>query len=155
MKKLIPVISLGLIIILGCKETQILNCTGDPTPITFETILSDSVTQGCKLQNIDDNELVVNLVIQSQAEYENYVTCIVALPAIDFSEKTLLAGRMKTPEEDKIIKQSVTVDCNGIYLYSVEIGGGIAAHPISVYYHALIPKISADAKVEFDIKLID
>ena len=154
MKKITLYILLGLSWIWGCENNQVFDCTEEPIVVAFETILSDSVTQGCKLQNIDDNELIVNLIIKSQDEYENYVGCIGELPVVDFSEKTLLAGRMMAPKEDKVIKQSVSKDCNEIYLYTVEIGYGIAAHPISVYYHALIPKTPANAKIEFDIKYL-
>jgi len=54
---------------------------------------------------------------------------------------------MKTPNEDRIINQSVTLDCNGNYLYNVETGYGIATHPTDVYYFAVIPKIVPEARI--------
>ncbi len=135
----------------GCTQNQLIDCTGESNQVSFETLLSSSASEICGLKNIDNNELTVNLIIKSQSEYENYISCSPSSPVVDFNEKTLLAGRMKTPNEDRIINQSVTFDCNGNYLYNVEIGYGIATHPIDVYYFAVIPKILPETRIDFNI----
>lgn len=155
MNKLISMVLVGFFCSWACTQNQIIDCTGELTQITFDSLLPDTTNQTCILKNINESEQIVNLIIQSQAEYENYVSCTDSLPFIDFSTKTLLAGRMKSPNEDKIIEQKITVDCNGNYLYSVDIGYGIATHPIDVYYYAIIPKIPSKEKMGFDIEYIN
>jgi len=58
----------------GCTQNQLIDCTGEATQVSFETMLSSSASEICGLKNIDNNELTVNLIIQSQSEYENYIS---------------------------------------------------------------------------------
>lgn len=128
-------------------------CEGEPTPIPLESVVQKE-GELCALKNIDDTRLQIDLIIQTEDEYEKYIECSNTLPSINFSDKTLLAGRLKTPYQDKIIKQSYSQDCKNRYLFHVEIGWGVAAAPSNVFYFAIVPKITDESKLMFDIQYV-
>jgi len=149
---LIPII----ITLLGfsCEKND-LDCEGEPTQIPFEYLLAENSNETCVLKNIDDTEVQVNLIIQSQVDYEKYLECSDTLPSINFSEHTLLAGRLKAPNMDRVVKQTFSQDCTDRYLYYVEIGSGVATMPSDVYYFAIVPKIIDESTLRFEIKYVN
>ncbi len=134
----------------GCDNDD-QGCQDEPSAIPFETfVLAED--QWCMLNAIDETKPQIDLIIQTQDDYEKYVECSSDLPSIDFSEKTLLAGRLKTPYQDKVITQTYTRDCKNRYVFHVEIGLGIAPATSNVFYFAIVPKTAIENNVIFDVE---
>jgi hypothetical protein len=150
--KLYSILSICISLLSFNCEKDETECEGEQTPIPFE-LLEGKEDKLCVLKNIDDERPQVDLIIQTQDDYEKYIECSGILASINFSDKTLLAGRLKTSYEDKIIMQSYTQDCKR-YVFHVEIGLGVAAAPSNVFYFAIVPKITDESKVMFDIQYI-
>ena len=133
----------GMIILtaFSCEKAE-KNCNEEPQTVQIQDLDSLGSNTQYWLQKIDDEKEIVNLVINSQSDYEKYVACNATLPTIDFKNYTLLAGRMKTPYADHIISQSVVNACNELK-YTVTIGEGIATVASKVYYFAIISKTIA------------
>lgn len=129
-------------------------CFAGPSPISSATLTVEGTDANCRLQNISNSQEVgskVDLVIQSQAEYEKYVLCESALPAIDFSKKALLAGRYIAAHMDWVENQRVYQDCNGKLVFEVRLEKGGYTAVTEVFYFAGIPKVSNQTEVTFDI----
>jgi len=152
--ELYSIISISISLFCFNCEKSDPDCQGEPTPIPYESLLQHKQDEICILRNIDDSKKQIDLIIQTQDDYEKYVECSSTLPPINFSEMTLLAGRLKTPYQDKVIKQSYSQDCKNRYVFQVEIGLGVAAAPSNVFYFAIVPKITDVTNVIFDIKYI-
>ncbi len=97
-------------------------------------------------------------IIQSDNDYNEllvYAECLLISnwPQIDFDQSTVLAGVSITNTICKSITgQSVKKVCkDNNLIYSVNISGGGYTALGAVYYWVLIPKISADQEVEFQI----
>ena len=80
-----------------------------------------------------------------------YGLCEGTLPDIDFSRHTLLAGRYVASQMDWVERQRVYQDCKGDVVFQVRLkqGGYMAA--TDVFYFAVIPRISSQTEVTFDV----
>lgn len=136
----------------SCEKVPV-NCSGELTLISSETLGAGGSDPSCSIQNIQGGETgsKVDLIIRSQADYEKYVLCTNSLPAIDFSQKTLLAGRTIAPYTDLIESQRVYKLCDGKVTFEVKLNRGGYAAVTDVYYFAIIPKISDDTNVNFTV----
>lgn len=140
----------GMIILtaFSCEKTE-KNCNEESQPVQIQDLVSLESNTQYWLQNIDDEKEIVNLVINSQSDYEKYIACNATLPTIDFKNYTLLAGRMKTPSSDVVINQSVTKNCNN-YTYNVIIGDGSLGVISTVHYFTILEKVYGN--VTFNIQ---
>lgn len=139
----------GMIVLaaFSCEKAE-KNCEEEPQTMQIQNLDRLGSDTQYWMQNIDDEKEIVNVVINSQSDYEKYVACNTTLPTIDFKNYTLLSGRMKTPYADHIISQSAVKACNELK-YTVTIGEGIATVASKVYYFAIIPK--TNATISFNI----
>jgi hypothetical protein len=135
------------IVVFGCNNKE--HCDEESQNVKIQEFGDSTSGTQYWLQNIDNDMEIVNLVINSQFDYEKYVASNGTLPAIDFNNYTLLAGRIKTPSSDGVSSQSVTRSCD-VYTYNVTIGGGNFGVVSTVYYFAVIEKV--DGKVIFNIQ---
>ncbi|WP_138367078.1 hypothetical protein [Dyadobacter luticola] len=95
-------------------------------------------------------------VIQSQIEFDSYLdpTSFGNSPQIDFDSKTLLVGRRYNGQQPFVVSQEVTSDCGKKMIeYRVKLKSGSATVTGTAYYYAVIPKISDDTKVQFNVSL--
>jgi hypothetical protein len=137
----------------SCEQEKII-CTGEAISISYEPMVADSLENDCRLQNIGDTREVgsqVNVLIQSQADYEKYMLCATSLPDIDFSQKTLLAGRYVASHMDQVKHQRVYQECNGKVKFEVRLDKGGYTAVTDVFFFAVVPKISSQAEVIFDV----
>lgn len=152
MKNLYLLICSLFLFAFSCEREEI-NCSGETTSISFE-LLQQNSDSGCHIQNIKESTEVgsqENLIIQSQADYEKYILCHSSLPTIDFSKKTLLAGRYVAANMDWIDNQQVYQNCDGKVVFKVKLERGGYTAITKVYYFVVIPKISNATQVNFDI----
>src|SRR5687768_8098767 len=124
MKKLVgnSLIILSLLA-FDCADDKAV-CSGQFTPIDFETFYYDETVdpphQLCNLQNIDENETEIEMVINSQSEFEEFVNCGSLNVSIDFNEKTVFAGALWTSQMSFVESQAVLKKCDE-YLYTVNV----------------------------------
>ncbi len=139
-----------VIIISGCENND--GCNEQPQQVVILHFGDTTGNTQYRLQNIDTEQETVNLVINSQTDYEKYVAGNGTLPVIDFNHYTFLAGRMKTSASGMVTDQYVTRKCYE-YTYTVNIEEGNLGVVSAVYYFAVIEK--ANGKVIFDIHYVN
>ena len=135
------------ILTFSCEKGRI--CDEEQQTVKIQEFGDSTGISRYRLQHINEEETIVNLVINSQTDYEKYITCIGTSPAIDFTKHTLLAGRIKTTTIDHLDSQSVVRSCFELK-YTVTIEEGVATQPYVVYYFALIAKTYIP--VSFDVR---
>lgn len=153
MRNLSTLLCLLSLIAFSCGKEES-NCSGEATPISSEPLTAEGSGTACRLQNIrsaNDAGSQVNLVIRSQADYKKYGLCEGALPDIDFSRKTLLAGSFVAPYMDWVEQQRVYRDCEGDVVFEVRLKRGGYTAVTEVFYFAVIPRISRQTEVAFDV----
>lgn len=101
---------------------------------------------------INPNDSLVTLVIRTNDDYRKYI--VDRQDKIDFSNETLLAGRIRTPMAGSVLQQTVKSYCisNEIYFdvqYVVNKDGVTVFSEVPFY--AIIPKIPEGTKVRFNI----
>ena len=149
MKKL--AVFLLLLTIFSCTEEDapyIITCSDGIVPIeNFPGNFEDAF----KFRNDIDSMEQRKFVIQSDTEWESYVTSIygTGLPSVDFSKKTVIIGRLYHSIKSSITKQEIVSDCGKkeIY-YKISLLEGSAADTGNAYFYAIIPKISEDTRVK-------
>ncbi|MGI4870381.1 MAG: hypothetical protein ACRYFX_04290 [Janthinobacterium lividum] len=130
------------------KEDDVVPCT---TPLA---VLEAAQIPGFKasitepVPNLDQSN---GYVVNSEAEYRALFAGK-KLPPVDFATHTLLAGKTRTATGGTVLAQLVTQTCTG-YKYSVKLAPGPAAKAANVVYYVLVPKLPAEAKIEFDVQL--
>ena len=67
----------------SCEKAE-KNCNEEPQTVQIQDLDSLGSNTQYWLQKIDDEKDIVNLVINSQSDYEKYVACNSTLPTIDF-----------------------------------------------------------------------
>jgi hypothetical protein len=87
-------------------------------------------------------------VINSAAELSASTQCgSGALPTVDFATYTLLAGQLPRPSGDILRSQQVGHDCQGNYVYTLNVIDGMTLSPKDVPYSVLVPKLAAGKQV--------
>ncbi|NJO00245.1 MAG: hypothetical protein HC880_00005 [Bacteroidia bacterium] len=134
-----------------CNNGSLAPCSEEITNIPFQAISSSNALT-CSLQNINEDELIVNLVINSQTDFEKYVKCSDEnLPSINFSENTLLAGRVISPNCGIIKNQAINKHCQD-YIFTVKLEPGVCGAVTQVSYFAITSKIPNSSNIEFNIQ---
>jgi len=118
-------------------------CNGTTTPVqgqAFELPLGCSFTA----QQGEAKTYVIN----SAAELSASTQCgSGALPTVDFATHTLLAGQLPRPSGDILRSQQVAQDCQGNYVYTLNVVDGPTLSPRDVPYSLLVPKLAAGKQV--------
>lgn len=101
----------------------------------------------------------LNLKINSQEDYEKYFDCKIDFsPEIDFSRYTLLTGsRIVNCIYPKLVLQKILVDDKNKTIQfkaQFEYDSGCYTSFGVIYFHALIPKLDNNYKVNFNIDII-
>jgi hypothetical protein len=87
-------------------------------------------------------------VINSVAELNASTQCGSAtVPTVDFAMYTLLAGQLPRPSGDVLRSQQVTRDCQGNYVYTLNVVDGPTLSPKDVPYGVLVPKFANGKQV--------
>ncbi|WP_159471646.1 hypothetical protein [Dyadobacter sp. 3J3] len=137
-----------LILLWNCKPTEPYVYVCEDGFMDYET--GESIRHFQSIINPKDS--LVTLVIKTDADYKKY---IVDTPQkVNFSNQTLLVGRIHTPMPGSVVKQSIKSHCisNEIYFdvqYKVNIDG--TANESEVPFYAVIPRISEETRVRFII----
>ncbi len=149
-----------LITIVGCDYKDITACSGELTQVSFDYLVSptNGDNEQCWLQNLNESldaqgrpQQQLDLVIQTQTDYEKYFGCSGTLPIIDFAKKTLLAGRYIETSACFVFDQSVYKDCRQNYFFNVQLSAGSSQAFAKIPYFAIIPKISNKSKVTVNV----
>ena len=91
-------------------------------------------------------------VVDSEAQYAALFGSG-QLPVIDFNRFTLLTGKISSSSGGYVASQQVVQTCKG-YTCTVRIGTGPATVALPIPYSILVPKLSPNAQVMFDVQLI-
>lgn len=135
-------------LIAGCKsdEPYVYICEDGSIEIQEVTNLKNFQ------KTINPKDSLATMVIRTETEYRNYITDPVA--RIDFSKQTLLAGRLLTAMQGRVLSQRVTSSCaSGSLLYDVKISvntEGATAHAETPFF-VTIPKIPESTNVTFNV----
>ncbi|MCE6993196.1 hypothetical protein [Dyadobacter sp. CY323] len=109
--------------------------------------------------SINNDDMNLNeraIVIQSQIEYNSYLvsSSFGNSPQIDFRSKTLLVGRLHTVYSTGLLRQEIVSHCEKkIIDYNIELYKKADAGKGNTNYYAVIPKISEDTKVNFNVTI--
>jgi hypothetical protein len=88
-------------------------------------------------------------VINSVAELSAVTQCGsgTTLAAVDFATYTLVAGQLPRPSGDVLRSQQMGQDCQGNYVYTLNVVDGPTLSPKDVPYGVLVPKFAAGKQV--------
>jgi hypothetical protein len=146
--------------------SQITEAIPEDIKVRFDVVYSQPCRE--KLENIDfrlleNCELSVKIanmydfyqvcyIINKEEDYKRWVTSRNgALPPIDFSKHTLVAGKFTTANQDRIASQKIEKNCDS-YHYTVFVHPSILTATGVINHFAIIPKISNETNVRFNIK---
>jgi hypothetical protein len=90
-------------------------------------------------------------VINSKSELAPYGGLASNADTVNFTRYTLLGGISSRNGGVFVGAQSVTVDCQGTYTYSVTVGDGATLAPSTCLFGVLVPKLSSNTKVKFNV----
>jgi hypothetical protein len=94
-------------------------------------------------------------VINSAAELAAALQCgSAALPAVDFTTNTLLAGRVPRNGGAFLRSQTVAQDCQGNYVHTVNVSDSPTLSPSKVDYAVLVPKLPSGKQVSVVVNII-
>lgn len=94
-------------------------------------------------------------VINSAAELAAALQCgSTALPTVDFNTYTLLAGRAPRTGGASLRSQAVAQDCQGNYVYTVNVADGPTLSPTDVDYAVLVPKLPSGKQVSVVVNIV-
>ncbi|GLU51258.1 hypothetical protein [Dyadobacter frigoris] len=137
-----------LILVWNCKPSEPYVYVCHDGLIDYEKVESLRHFQSI----INPNDSLVTLVIRTDEDYKKYI--VDRQEKIDFSNKTLLAGRIRTPMSGYIARQSVKSYCISGEIY-FDVQYVVNKDGITVFsevpFYAIIPKISEETKVRFII----
>jgi hypothetical protein len=144
-------ISLLLLILLNFTHFA---CKKDEPPYIYKCrdgfIEFQNVTSLTFAENLNLNDSLVTLVIQSEEQLNRNFSN--ARGKYDFEKNTILAGRYKAPNMDKVVKQSVKSFCAyNVLSYDIQLQSGMLPTSIKVPFFALISKIPDNATVQFHV----
>lgn len=94
-------------------------------------------------------------VINSAAELAAALQCgSTAAPTVDFTTYTLLAGRVPRNGGAFLRSQAVAQDCQGNYLYTVNVTDSPTLSPTDVDYAILVPKLPSGKQVSVVVNIV-
>jgi hypothetical protein len=137
----------------SCKKED--SDTASPCPtvdLPTAQVLGWTTTPTCFVQSLTAIGQVKTYVVNSDADYRAAFTCS-ALPAVDFNKFTLLVGETKTANSTLVTSQQVVQKC-AAYAYSVTLQNGLASVVSTVAFHALVPKLPVNAKIDFKVQVL-
>lgn len=147
MKPLLPLLLPGLLLLGACEKKQDLCGPEQFTPVVTQPV------QPVVQMNIGRAPGTQTLVINSAADLAAVpLPGMRNLPAIDFTQYTLLGVLPSRVGGIRVGTQTVTQDCAGNYHYSTEVGDSPIAMPSSCFFGVLVDKIPASAQVNFDVQ---
>jgi hypothetical protein len=126
------------------KETdELVPCDGNITLVQSQAF---ALPTGCALTA--GRGEAKTYVINSAAELSASTQCgSGTLPTVDFAAYTLLAGQLPRPSGDVLRSQQVEQDCQGNYVYTLNVVDGMTLSPRDVPYALLVPKLAAGKQV--------
>lgn len=132
--------------IFSCKKNEppyVYNCQDGF--IEFQNVTS------VKFKDIGSlNDTLATFVIRSEDELNSRFSNTGS--KFDFTKNTILAGRYKAPNVDKIISQSLKSFCAyNVFYYDIQLQSGMVPTSVKVPFFVLIPKIPDDATVQFKV----
>jgi hypothetical protein len=133
-----------------CSDDAEPKCSGAEESVQITEFKGADGTVPCRIY---DKPSGSTFIIQTQTEFDDLMTCYSEFSPIDFNKSTVLAGLYQTGATDKVLEQTVVRICDD-YTYHVEIGGGIGAYSVTVFYVAIVPKLATTTKVKFDVNYI-
>lgn len=118
-------------------------CNGTTIPLQSQAF---ELPMGCSF--IAQRGEAKTYIINSAAELSASTQCgSGALPTVDFATYTLLAGQLPRPSGDILRSQQVEQDCQGNYVYTLNVVDGVTLSPRDVPYSVLVPKLAAGKRV--------
>jgi hypothetical protein len=94
-------------------------------------------------------------IINSAAELAAALQCSsTALPTVDFTANTLLAGRVPRNGGAFLRSQTVAQDCQGNYIHTVNVSDRPTLSPSNVDYVVLVPKLPSGKQVSVVVNII-
>lgn len=142
------------IIYFGCKKDSSA-CTETPAPSTYEKVLVNDLKVEYGLKNVSNTDTLIKLTIKSDAEYRKYIASSIpnynskndSLPAIDFTKKSLIAGRYISKFADVSKTMSIEKACDK-YTLTVHVGGSSRVQRTFVHFFALVDATGTDAEIK-------
>lgn len=95
-------------------------------------------------------------VLNSVAELSAATQCGngTTLPAVDFATYTLVVGQLPRPAGDVLRSQQIAQDCQGNYVYTLQVVDGPTLSPKDVPYGLLVPKMAAGKQVHLVVNKV-
>jgi hypothetical protein len=148
---LVPLTILMALSAGSCKKEEIQNCEGDNVQHIETHYLVEFQNTPCALQNINTESQIVNLIIKTLFDYENYITCSSQRPVIDFEKNFILAGRYRHHQCAVLDNQQVQI-CNNKLIYKVIMLEHDCQAITDIFYITAIEKEYENISIEFDVK---
>lgn len=132
----------------GCEDNS---CPDDENAGVESFPFLNVNTQYAWVQEVDPKNTTVNLVIETQQDYEKFIgtSSDIKRPSIDFSQFVLLAGRTITPECAMVGSQAVLEKC-GTYTFEVTLAPKDCHAFTTTNYFVIIYK--TERPIDFHIK---
>lgn len=137
---------------VSCQKEDL--CEGDEAKQVETFYASEFNAAYCGLQNIDNNKKAINLVIKTQEDYEEYFSCGLQTPEIDFEKYFILAGVYRHHQCARFDSQQVLI-CNSKIFYKVRMLEQDCQAFTNVFYMAVIEKKYSNLQVKFDVKFLN
>lgn len=137
------------LVIIGCANSDLEPC-GDENRITVDHLALVAPNGGVlTLQNIDEKEDQVFKVIRTSEDYAKYFLSSTELPAIDFSNQVILAGRLNWKQCAQFKDQIVQNGCGSTF-YKINIDQMDCLGFSRVYFFAVINREAASSDIQFE-----
>ncbi|WP_092678587.1 hypothetical protein [Hymenobacter arizonensis] len=154
--QIITLAMLGLLTMSSSCEKESQNAVApepcSPSMVAITAVPGLSASPACLADATLEIRQSSKQIITSAAQFRTAYTCPNP-PVIDFGSFTLLTGQTKLPSGGRVISQQITRSCKD-YKYTVVVQQGTDAAVTTAKYHALIPRIATDAKVEFEVQIL-
>ena len=134
----------------GCEKDEPLECSGDSAEQVDAFYNEEFATMQCFLRNIGTTEKHVNLIIETQSDYEKYFDCTSTPPIVDFEKYSMLAGRFQHHQCARFDSQQVLL-CNNKLYYKVGLREQDCQAITNVFYMVVIEKKHENTAVTFEV----
>ncbi len=132
------------------QESEVLPCTEAASAVTTQAF---ALPVGCSLTA--QSGKAKSYVINSAAELAAALQCnSAALPTVDFTTNTLLAGRVPRNGGAFLHSQTVAQDCQGNYVHTVNVSDSPTLSPSNVDYAVLVPKLRSGKQVSVVVNIV-
>lgn len=131
----------------GCDD----NLSECEESVTIDFVQLKSQGSTFSLKNIETNK-EIKLVIDSQADYEKYVSSNNSLPEIDFDKNILISGKSILSTCGVLKNQTFLRNCNTL-TYKVEIERLDCHKPEEIFHFAIIPKNLQSLNIVFETNI--